>query len=454
MATTLGGVEIDARVAELMDRDRVPGVVVGILDGDRQSVAAWGIANRETGVPMRPDSVLQIGSISKVFTATLIMGLVEEGRLLLDTPIVEMLPSFRLADETATRTITLRHCLSHTTGFEGDRFDDHGRGDDSLARCVAGYDTLAQQLPSGTAFSYCNTGFNVAGRVVEAVLGIPFERAMRERVFVPLGLAGSTDRATFFTDEAILLPAAAGHLAPPEGEVTVARPYPLARNMNAAGGIIAGVAELLRFAAAHLGLIEVPAPFPSLATLETMREAQVEIDGTTGRGLGWALERRGDEPIFGHDGATNGFKASLRILPDRQFAIALLTNGEYGVFTNRDIEREILRQRFGITVTDPEPIAMPARLAARVAGRYHAMLSEVTIAGDDGLTATTVSINPFNAERGEPVSMPLVPIGEDELMVPEGVRQGTRFQLLPDTDGRIDMIRAGGRIAVRVPDGS
>ena len=449
MTGTLAGMDIDGRVAELMARDRVPGVAIGILDGDRRSVAGWGLANRETGVAMVPDSVLQIGSISKVFTATLIMGLVEEGHLELDTPVAEIIPGFRLADEDATRTVTLRHCLSHVTGFDGDRFDDHGRGDDALARCVAGYDTLTQQLPPGTTFSYCNTGFNVAGRAVEAVLGVPFETAMRERVFAPLGL----DRATYFAEEAILLPAAAGHAAPEDGEVTVSRPWELTRNMNAAGGITTDVNALLTFAAAHLGLIDVPAPFPGTSSREAMRQEQVSIDEANGRGLGWALDRRGDEPSIGHDGATNGFKASLRILPSRRFAIAMLTNGDHGVYTNRDIEREILRQRFGIDVTDPEPVAIPSGLAARVTGHYRAMLSDLTVAGDDdGLTATTVATNPFTHEKAAPLTMPIAAISEHELMVTEGVRRGTRLQLLPDDDGRIDMIRIGGRIAVRAAD--
>lgn len=449
MTSGLAGVDIDERVAEFMGRDRVPGVAVGILDGEQRSVAAWGVANRETGVAMAPDSVLQIGSISKVFTATLVMGLVEEGRLALDTPVADVIPGFRLADEAATRTVTPRHCLSHVTGFDGDRFDDHGRGDDALTRCVAGYDTLAQQLPPGTTFSYCNTGFNVAGRAVEAVLGVPFETAMRERVFAPLGL----DRATYFAEEAILLGAAAGHLAPDDGDVAVARPWELTRNMNAAGGITADVDALLTFAAAHLGLTDAPAPFPGRESRAAMRESQVTIDEANGRGLGWALDRRGDEVSFGHDGATNGFKASLRVLPGRRFAIAMLANGEHGVYTNRDIEREILRQRFGIVVSDPEPVAMPSGLAGRVTGHYTAMLSELTIAGDDGgLTATIVAINPFNHETGPAITMPIVPISDREFMVAEGVRRGTRLQLLPDGDARIAKVRVGGRIAVRVAD--
>lgn len=447
MAMTLAELEIDGLVAELMARDRVPGLAIGILDGNETSFAAYGVSSLETGVPVVPETVMQIGSISKVFLGTLVMGLVEEGRLDLDQPIVELLPGFRLADDAATNVITIRHCLTHVTGFEGDRFDDHGRGDDALARCVAGYATLAQQLPPDMTFSYCNTGFNLVGRVVEVVLGQTFEEAMRERVFAPLGLT----RATFFAEEAILQHAAVGHLTPVDGEDHVARPYPLARNANPAGGIITDVAELLRFAAAHLGLMDVPAPFPSLATRLAMREPQVEITPRTGRALTWSLERRGDELVFGHNGATNGFKASLLLLPERNAAITMLSNGENGVYTERDIERAILAKRFGIIDADPETIPLAAGIAGRVTGEFHTMLAELTIAGDDdGLTVRTVGLNPFNQERSAPVTAPIAPVSDDTFIVSEGVRKGTTLQFLPDADGLYTMLRAGGRVALRV----
>ncbi|HEV2527096.1 MAG TPA: serine hydrolase domain-containing protein [Thermomicrobiales bacterium] len=441
--------DLDPFIEELMRRDRVPGLTVGVLLGDDRMVAGHGIANQETGVPVTPDTVFQIGSITKVFTASLIMGLVDEGRLSIEQRVVDVLPDFRLGDEAATQALTLEHCLTHVCGFDGDRFDDHGDGEDALARCVSGYDTLRQQLPPGTTFSYCNTGWNILGRVIEVVTGQPYETALRERLLQPLGL----DRPTCFADEAILLRAAAGHLNVPgsDTDVNVARPYPLARNINPAGGMIADVDSLLTFAAAFLDGADVPAPFPSPATREQMKTVHVPVGDHGGRGLGWAVDRAGDEVTFGHGGATNGFKASLLVVPGRRFAIATLTNSEDGLYTYRDIEREVLRRALGITVTDPEPIAPEPGLADRVTGTYRAMLAELVIAGsDDALTASVTSINPFTDERHEPVESGLVPVAVDALMVPDGVRKGTRVDLLPGDDGRVDMVRMGGRIAVRV----
>ncbi len=91
-----------------------------------------------TGVEVTPDSLFQIGSITKVWTATLVMQLVDEGGLDLDAPVVEALPGFRVADPDVTRTVTMRHLLTHTSGIDGDVFTDTGRGDDCVERYVAG----------------------------------------------------------------------------------------------------------------------------------------------------------------------------------------------------------------------------------------------------------------------------------------------------------------------------
>src|SRR5215213_7639296 len=92
-----------------MSRWSVPGLAIGILDGDAVETAAFGIENINTGTAVKPETLFQIGSISKIFTTTLIMTLVDEGVLDLDRPVVHYLPELKLADATARATITLRH---------------------------------------------------------------------------------------------------------------------------------------------------------------------------------------------------------------------------------------------------------------------------------------------------------------------------------------------------------
>src|SRR5579884_3213973 len=152
-----------------MARWDVPGLAVGVLRDGCVETRGYGIANLETRAPVGAETVFQVGSISKVFTATLVMTLVEAGKLDLDAPVFGYVPDLTLADMGAARAITLRHLLTHMAGFYGDRFDDHGMGDDALAHAVAAFPTLKQQTAPGELWTYCNAGFDLAGLVIERV---------------------------------------------------------------------------------------------------------------------------------------------------------------------------------------------------------------------------------------------------------------------------------------------
>lgn len=145
----------------------MPGIAVGLLHHAHEETTATGITSIVTRQPVTDDTVFQIGSISKVFTATLAMRLVEEGLLDLDEPVITYVPDLPLADATARTSVTLRHLFSHGGGFEGDRFIDYGRGDDALARSIAGFDTLQQWTAPGELYFYSNAGFYLAGRAIE-----------------------------------------------------------------------------------------------------------------------------------------------------------------------------------------------------------------------------------------------------------------------------------------------
>src|SRR5690606_24519514 len=214
--TTTPAPELDGVVEAAMTRWGVPGLTLGILRDGEAETRAYGVASLESGYPLRPDSLFQIGSISKVYTATLVMTFVEEGVLDLDTPVSTYLPDLVLAD---------------TSGLEGDRFTDYGMGDDALTRAIAEFHTLRQITPPGETWAYCNSGFYLTGAIIERLTGKPFEAVMRERVFEPLGLT----RSFFFAHEAITYPVAVGHspVQPGEPAHEVARRYPLPRCVNA-----------------------------------------------------------------------------------------------------------------------------------------------------------------------------------------------------------------------------
>jgi len=136
------------RLAELARKHGVPGAALGILRGDEVVQVSAGVLNKATGTPVTDDSVFQIGSITKTWTATMAMQLVDEGRLDLDAPIADVLPDLRLSDPDVTKQVTLRHLLTHTSGIDGDVFTDTGRGDDCVATYVDRLDEVAQGHPS------------------------------------------------------------------------------------------------------------------------------------------------------------------------------------------------------------------------------------------------------------------------------------------------------------------
>src|SRR5262249_41028668 len=130
------------RLAALAARHKVPGATLGMLrvrpDADDElAEAAYGTLNVDAGVAATTESLFQIGSITKVWTATVVMQLVDEGLLDLDAPIAEVLPELRLSDPDVTKQVTMRHLLTHTSGIDGDVFTDTGRGDDCLEKYAA-----------------------------------------------------------------------------------------------------------------------------------------------------------------------------------------------------------------------------------------------------------------------------------------------------------------------------
>ena len=142
------------------------------------------------------------------------MQLADEGLLDLDATVVTYLPDFGLADSEAARTMTVRQLLCHKAGFEGDIFTDTGTNDDCVQKYVETLKTDPQLFPPGEMFSYNNAGYCVLGRIVEVLRGKPWDQALREHLFTPLGLTHAATDA----NSAILFRAAVGHLPNPDAD--------------------------------------------------------------------------------------------------------------------------------------------------------------------------------------------------------------------------------------------
>ncbi|HEY0496985.1 MAG TPA: serine hydrolase domain-containing protein, partial [Kutzneria sp.] len=406
-------------------KHHVPGAALGILRGDDLVSVSAGVLNKATGVPVTDDSVFQIGSITKTWTATLAMQLVDEGLLDLDAPVVDVLPQLRLSDSDTNKRVTLRHLLTHTSGVDGDVFTDTGRGDDCVANYVDRLDEAAQVHPLGATFSYCNSGFVLAGRMIEELTGQTWDAALRERLIDPLGLTHTVT----LPEESILLSAAIGHEAPAGQEPEPVSTFLLPRSVGPAGLITASTADVLAFAKLHLNRGRTPGGdrLLSEASVAVMTERHADVPNKyvfgDSWGLGWTRFDWDGHLVIGHDGGTRGQMAFLRIVPELDLAVTLLTNGGNAMDLYQELFRELFAELAGISLPPAvEPPAQPVEVdATAYLGTYERAGSRIEIfAGDHGLRVRSTVTGSMTDIVPDPVTEhDLIPV-TDTLFVARG----------------------------------
>jgi CubicO group peptidase (beta-lactamase class C family) len=432
------------QVAAGMEELALPGVALGVVAADREETACFGVTSVENPLEVTPDTLFQIGSIGKTYLAAAVLRLVENGRLDLDAPVRRYLPEFRLADEDAAARVTTRHLLTHTGGWVGDLFEDFGRGDDALARAVVRLAELPQLTPLGAVWAYNNAGFYVAGRVIEAVTGSPYEAALRELVLDPLGL----EHSFFFPDEVMTYRFATGHVRGEDEPAAVSREWWIGRAAHSAGGIVQSLRDLLRYARFAFD----GQPLLAAESFAELRRPQVPIGGEVDAvGLAWMLRTLDGVELIFHDGGTSGQVARLVVAPERRFAFAALSNHNYGGVLIERVARAVLERHLGIREPELEPVELEPGRLAEYAGRYRAWISDIdlTVAGDAlelQLTQTRAFPKPDSPIPPPPPPARFVFYDEDRVFAPDGVWKGTRVEFLRDGDGRIAWLRAGGRI--------
>lgn len=343
-------------IDEHVEYHQMPGVVVGLIgpEGLRWSHAA-GAADLRSGRPMTSSTRLRMGSVSKIFTATAIVALRDQGELSLDDPVVRHLPWFELAlrdpdDGTATGAdgtrflaseldgsgITVRHLLTHTAGLPREAatpyWTDHVfPSADALPDIVRGQSAL---WPPGRDYQYSNLGMGLLGQIIEAASGESFGRALELLVFEPLGMARSTAAPT----EEIVADLATGYMRRRgDGSRTVFDYYDTA-SLAGAANVVSTLDDMAHFAALHLRsslaarpeALEVGAPrAPTPGSLREMQTAQWTRDSlSSARGLGFSVTSRGGKRVASHGGWIAGHRTHFIVVPDQEVAVVALVNAD------------------------------------------------------------------------------------------------------------------------------
>ena len=450
---------------------RVPGVALGIIENGVITTRGLGVTNVDDPLPVTDHTVFPIASISKTFAATAMMRLVEQGKVDLTAPVRKYLPEFRVRDDAVSRDVTVWNLLTHSGGWEG-QISGPERGEDTLRNFVSSIADLMQisplepgrdanaGRPAAAVWSYNNAGFSVSGRVIEAATGMSINRAMRELVLTPLGLAHAGTTAGDF----IVNRFAAGHSNRGDAPPALQRPFSPSVSVTA-GGIGLCITDLLTYAKFHIGdgTAANGERVLTRASLERMRAPQLHKQGTDDDiGLAWHLRSVGPLRVAAHGGTLGGHILLLEIVPERNFAIGILTNSQNGWRLIQDVERAALKSYHGATfpanhaiahrgLVETLPSAQPLPTqpdSAPYLGRYLRPMNAVVVRAAAGRLVVQEVPN-----GGEPrAEMPIAFFGPDRAVVTDGADRGQAIEFIRAANGTVNWIRVVGRIALRTAD--
>jgi CubicO group peptidase (beta-lactamase class C family) len=359
-----------------------PGCAVGVgIGGKPVLVKAYGMADLEHDVPNTPETIFEAGSVSKQFTALAVLLLAKEGRLSIDDPVRKYIPE--LPDYGGP--LTIRHILTHTSGLR----------DWGSVESIAGWprttreythahvlDIVSRQrslnFPSGTHWSYSNTGFNLAAIIVERVSGTAFAEFSRQRIFAPLGMG----RTSWRDDHTRIVKGRAIAYADERGAFHTEMPF---ENVHGNGGLLTTVGDLLKWNENFVS--------PAVGTAALLAEQQRAAHTSDGKELNYALglyvgDYRGVRSVW-HSGSTAGYRAHLSRFPDSHTSVTVLCNVSSGEATraNNAVADVLLGDRLKPAPPRPAPPVEPAAMSPppssgeldALAGTYWSDEAEVAI---------------------------------------------------------------------------
>lgn len=458
---------------EAMQRHQVPGAALGILAGDREEHATFGVASMSSLMPVTPETRFQIGSLSKTITSTAIWHLHDRGAFALDTPVRAVVPNLRTADPEVAEAVQIGNLLDHSAGWYGDEGFETGDGDDAIARFVdERLPELPQQFPLGAFFSYNNAAFSLLGRVIETTTGTSFGPAVRSIVTGPLGLDDTIlDRA-----ELLRFPYADGHYA---GQVngrdvlTVQTPLWTPRSVDPAGGFWSTTRDVIRYARFHLsassGVSSGAASVVSAESLLQMREPAIDVPGLPlSMGRDWFVQDIDGVQVFAHNGDTLGQHTEFFAIPEHQFAFVLLTNGPGGSAAALQAVNAALAAHpglaglagkvgttwAGLAPADTPTVVLPSETIQEYAGRYADWGTEYTVsASGSGLQIAMETIELPGTLQPAIAPNPPAPFEVSFTGKDAGLAAGImRVPFVRDDAGKVGWMSFGLRLIPRTGD--
>jgi CubicO group peptidase (beta-lactamase class C family) len=373
--------ELDKLVPAELKEKNTPGAVIAVVSGDRLIYQkAFGVANVETNEAMKPEMLFRLGSTTKMFTAAALVKLSEQGKLKLNEPLGNHLKDLnkQLAATTG------EHLLSHTAGMRDFAAPFISNDDSALGNMVHSWQGDVLFADQGEIYSYSSPGYWLAGYAVEAIDGKPYADAMTELLFKPLGM----ERTTLRPFMAITYPFATGHNVA-DDHAAIIRPMFNNVAMWPAGSMFSNADDLSRWVIAFLndGRLDGPQVLSS-SLVKEMAVPRVPVPGETDSYYAYGLTAFKYQGLqfVGHGGFSRGYGSMIQMVPERKFAVIVLTN-KSGETLRKSLNKAM---ELGLNLKDDGP-AKPAavtpvtnREMAEYVGSYsHAPTTwEVSIKGN------------------------------------------------------------------------
>ncbi|MDD5189904.1 MAG: serine hydrolase [Dehalococcoidales bacterium] len=321
---------IDNYIRQQMTENKIPGLAISIVQNQETIyLHGFGRASLKKGTVVSPQTVFDLASCSKSFTALAVLLLDYKGLIELDKPFTDYVPEFKLDDNGESTVITVRELLNQTSGLPGTFSEPvaYHQGPDAMENLILAMKKVGINRTPGSSFEYTNLNYALLGALVERISGQTFEDYVKINIFEPLGMKNST-----------LSPEAAARMDRADGHQlflghVVTRNVPIYRSMVPAGWVMSSAEDMSRWLKMNLndGQLDGVQVMPA-EIIRLMHQSEVKItkEGEEAAyGMGWFIDTLDDgTPVFWHGGDTPNFLAEMILLPEQGLGLAMLVNGQ------------------------------------------------------------------------------------------------------------------------------
>lgn len=349
---------LDAAIQKHLKKKGCVGLSVGVAHRGEVVERGYGLAEAEFRVPAKADTMFRIGSVTKQFTAALVMRLVEQQKVALDDALSKFVPEF----DTQGKVVTVRQLLDHTSGIKS--YTDVGEEWERVQPLELTHEqmfALVEMKPfdfePGTDWAYNNTGYYLLGVLLEKVHEKPYAQIVLDEISTPLGLT----RTRYDSNKELIENRAQGYDVV-DGAITnddlLGTSHPFA-----AGALLSTGGDLVRWAMAlQGGKVVKPESFTAMTTKKVLPNGH-----DTNYGFGLIVDDFAGRPRISHGGGIHGFNSSLLWLPGDEFYVAVISNG--GSSAHR-IAEDLTRTLLDIEAPKAADLPIPEELGKRVVGSY------------------------------------------------------------------------------------